>query len=73
LLPPVLGRVGPEFQQARFLGMQFQSKRPKPLGEFDPEPLGCGARRIARATRGRAYGWLRPGRNPYEKPRKSVS
>lgn len=37
---PVLGRIRAEFQQARFLGMQCQVKRPKPFGEFDPEPLG---------------------------------
>jgi len=39
-LPPVAGRVGAEFQQPRFLGMQFQVKLPKPFGEFCPESFG---------------------------------
>jgi hypothetical protein len=37
---PVLGREGPELQQARFLGMPLQVELPKPFGECSPESLG---------------------------------
>ena len=38
--PPVFGRIRTEFQQARFLGMQFQTEPPKALGECCPKPFG---------------------------------
>ena len=37
---PVVGRIRSEFQQSRFLGMQFQSKLPKSFGQCRPEPFG---------------------------------
>lgn len=39
-LPPVVGRLGAEFQQPRLLGMPFQVTLPKPFGEFCPESVG---------------------------------
>src|SRR5580704_14550147 len=37
---PVVGRERAELQQARFLGMQFQTELPKTFGELHPELLG---------------------------------
>jgi hypothetical protein len=39
-LLPVSGRGRPEFQQSRFLGMQFQAKLSHSLDQFRPEPYG---------------------------------